>query len=466
MGERFDLVVRGGTVVTEAATVAVDVGVRGGRIAALAPGLGRGEEEIDAAGLLVMPGGVETHCHLDQMSGMNIYTADGFRSGSISAAFGGTTTIVPFMPHARGQTLAEALADYHGKAEGESLLDHAFHLIVAEANDAVLGEMPGLIAKGYTSFKVFTTYPRTRLDDASILKVMDVVARHGAILMIHAESHELLTYETERLLAAGKTAPKYHAVAHSVGVERDSISRMATYAEATGATVLIVHVTTADGCDAIRAARARGVPFFGETCQQYLVLTAEDLDRPGFEGAKYCFSPPPRDARHQQALWAALADGTLQAFTSDHAPYRFDETGKKANGDGVPFNQIPKGVPGLETRLPILFSEGVMRGRLSPVQFARLAATSPAKLYGLYPKKGAVAVGADADLALWDPARSVTLSVDALHDNVDYTPYEGLALRGWPVTTVQRGAVLVANGELRAEPGRGRFLTCGRPQRP
>jgi len=461
----FDLVVRGGTVVTATDTADCDVGVRDGRIVVLGRDLARGREEIDARGLLVLPGGIDSHCHLDQQAYWGVEPADDFRSGSVSAACGGNTTIIPFAMPLRGQSLRAVVEDYRRRAEGAAIIDYGVHLIVAEASDQLIGQdLPALIRDGYTSFKVYLTYDDLKLDDGETLRVLDLARREGAMTMVHAENDDCIAWLTERLLAEGKRAPRFHAEAHPPVVEREATHRAIALAEVVGAPVLIVHVSAREAIEQIREARARGLPVHGETCPQYLFLTADDMDRAGFEGAKYMCTPPPRDAANQAFVWRALADGTFQVYSSDHAPYRFDDPkGKKRHGEDAAFDRIPQGVPGIEARLPLLFSEGVRTARIGLNDFVALAATNAARIYGLYPRKGSILVGGDADLAIWDPDRQVTLSHAMLHDNLDYTPYEGRTVTGWPVITVSRGEIVWRDGEVLGRPGRGRFLRRGPP---
>ena len=461
----YDLVIRGGTVATAADTVACDLGIRDGRVVALAEGLGPGADEIDATGKLVLPGGVDSHCHIDQPSSMGATTADDFRSGSISAACGGTTCIIPFAAQHRGQSLRAVVEDYHARARGKAVIDYAFHLIVSDPTEQVLGqELPALIADGYTSFKIYMTYDALKLDDRQILDVLAAARREGAMVMVHAENHDVIAWLTERLIGAGRSAPQFHAVAHAAQAEREATHRAITLAEIVDLPILIVHVSARAAMEEIRAAKARGLRLYAETCPQYLFLTAADLDREGFEGAKYVCSPPPRDAANQEYVWRGLEGGVFDVFSSDHAPYRYDDPeGKQMHGKGAPFNRIANGVPGLEIRMPMLFSAGVGTGRIGLNRFVDLCCTRPAKLYGLYPRKGSIAVGGDADIAIWDPELKVTISQDMLHDNLDYTPYEGRVVTGWPVTTLSRGAVVWDDGAVLGEPGRGQFLRCDLP---
>ncbi len=463
---RFDLIIRNGTVATASDVARCDVGIRDGKVVALADTLDGGAEVIDAGGKLVLPGGIDSHCHIAQRGGMGVESADDFLSGSVSAACGGTTTIIPFAAQARGQSLRAVVSDYHAKAEGKAVIDYAFHLIISDPTEQVLGqELPGLIRDGYTSFKIYMTYDQVKLDDRQVLDVLATARREGAMVMVHAENHDIIAWLSERLIEAGHAAPKFHGVAHAAPAEREATHRAITLAEIVDLPLLIVHVSARQAIDQIRQAQARGLKVYGETCPQYLFLTADDLDRPGFEGAKYVCSPPPREAANQEFVWHGLENGTFQVFSSDHAPYRFDDSkGKKAHGENAPFDRVPNGVPGIEVRLPMLFSEGVRTGRITINQFVALAATNAARIYGLYPRKGTIAVGSDADIAIWDPERPVTITHGMLHDAVDYTPYEGRKIHGWPVVTLSRGEVVWRDGKVEGEPGRGRFLPCELPQ--
>jgi len=461
----FDLVIRNGTVATAADVSRCDIGIKAGKVAALAERL-TGGREIDAGGKLVLPGGVDAHCHFDQPTGDGSQMADDFRTGSISAACGGTTTIIPFAAQAKGQSLRAAVEDYHGRAAGKAVIDYAFHLIISDPSPQVLGqELPALLRDGYTSFKIYMTYDDLKLDDRQVLDVLEFARREGAMAMIHAENSDCIAWLTEKLEAAGRTAPRYHATSRPPPVEREATHRAITLAELIDVPVLIVHVSGREAIEQIRWAQGRGLKIYAETCPQYLFLSEEDLDRPGFEGAKCVCSPPPRGKDNQAFVWQGLTGGVFQVFSSDHAPFRFDTpTGKRNAGADAPFRAVPNGIPGVETRLPLLFSEGVMAGRLPLESFVALTATNPAKIYGLHPRKGTIVVGADADLVLWDPERRVTLTNALLHHNVDYTPYEGMRLTGWPVMTLSRGEPVCRDGAPLGAPGRGQFLPCALPQ--
>lgn len=464
----FDLVIRNGRIATASDEFSADIGISDGRIVALGKRLDPGETEIDATGKLVLPGGIDAHCHLDQPTGDASVMADDFASGTVSAAFGGTTTVIPFACQVKGQSLRAAVQDYHKRAVGKPVIDYAFHLIVTDPTDQVLGqELPALIRDGYTSFKIYTTYDALKLDDRQILDVLALARREGAMTMVHAENSDAIAWLTEKLELAGKTAPKFHSDARPAIAEREATHRAISLAEIVDVPMLVVHVSGQEAMEQIAAAQAKGLNIYAETCPQYLFLTAADLDLDGFEGAKHICSPPPRDAANQQHVWRGLKNGTFQIFSSDHAPFRFDDPkGKKVHGETASFVHVPNGIPGVETRLPLLFSEGVGKGRISLNRFVELTATNAAKLYGLYPRKGTIAIGADADIVIWDPDRRVTITNDILHHNVDYTPYEGRQIAGWPETVISRGEVVVQGNELRAKPGRGAFLECGPPGSP
>jgi len=460
----FDLTLHQGRIVTADADVVADIGIAEGHIQAIAHQLPQGKRAIAARGKLVLPGGIDSHCHIEQLSGMGVMCADDWFSASVSAAFGGTTTLVPFAAQHRGDSLREVAENYAALAAAKSVLDYSYHLIIADPTPEALGvDLPQLIRAGITSFKVFMTYDRMKLDDSQLLDVFAIAAREGALPMVHAENNDVISWIARRLLAAGHSAPKYHAVSHDPAAENEATQRAISLAAVLETPVLIVHVSTQGAAQAIHAARTLGAPVYGETCPHYLLLTAEDIDLPGLEGAKFCCSPPPRDPASQAALWQALQGGTLSVLSSDHAPYRFDASGKLPAGEATTFKQIANGLPGLEVRLPLLFSEGVRTGRLTLQQFVALTSTNHARLYGMHPQKGTLAVGADADIALWEPDKTVTLSAAALHDQVGYTPYEGRQVTGWPTTVISRGEVIVADGVLHAERGRGRFIARGLP---
>ncbi len=456
---QYDLIIKGGTVATASDTFASDIGVKDGRIVALAENLEGATQVVDAAGKLVLPGGIESHCHIEQESASGGMTSDDYYSGSVSAAFGGNTTFIPFAAQHRGQTIADVLNLYHDRAGPKSVIDYSYHLIVTDPTERVLKEeLPQAFEAGITSFKVFMTYDKMIVTDEMMLDILVTAKEHGALTMVHAENNAMIKWMVGRLIERGYDAARYHAVSHPAAAEIEAINRGVRLASFVDAPLLIVHVSTDEGANIVARARLEGQKIFGETCPQYLCLTAQDLDRPGAEGVKYCCSPPLRDEATQTALWRHLQAGTFQLFSSDHAPYRFDETGKLSSGPNPPFNKVANGMPGIELRAPLLFSEGVRKGRISLNTFVALTSTNAAKMFGLHPRKGTIAIGADADLAIWDPDLTRTVSAAGMHDNMDYTPFEGVQLQGWPVTMISRGEVIVEGGELKAERGRGQFL--------
>jgi dihydropyrimidinase len=463
--KKLDLVIRNARVATAADVVDSDIGIAAGTIAMLGRGLPQAPREIDATGRTVTPGGVDGHCHLDQPIPAPMKMADGFESGTRSAACGGTTTVIPFAAQQKGASLRAAVDDYHRRADGQALVDYAFHLIVTDPTEQVLKvELPALIREGYTSFKLYMTYDDLKLGDGQILDVLALAREHGAMAMIHAENAECIEWLTRRLEAAGRTAPRYHAAARPMLVEREATHRAIALSELVDVPILIVHVSGREAVEQIRWAHLHGLRVYSETCPQYLFLTAEALGVEGYHGAKCVCSPPPRDKANQQLIWDALADGLFTIFSSDHAPFRYeDPNGKKLGGKDVPFRYIPNGIPGLETRLPLLFSEGVLKGRIDINRFVALTATNPAKIYGLYPRKGTIAVGADADLVIWDTEREIAITNDMLHHAVDYTPYEGMHIRAWPAVTLSRGEVVWDGRAPHGKAGRGRFLKCALP---
>src|SRR5882762_5115281 len=455
----YDLIIRGGRVATASDVFEADVAVTGETVAAIGRGLPAGRREIDARGKLVLPGGVDSHAHIAQLSAAGIVNADTFESGTVSAAFGGTTTVIPFAAQHVGMKLPQVLEDYHALARKGAVIDYAFHMIIADPTKETLQtDLPHLIKQGHGSIKIFMTYDRLKIDDEPLLDILLAARDGGAMLCAHAENHGIISWMVKRLLARGYTDPKYHAISHARVSEAEAFNRLIGMAALIDQPIMIFHVSTAEGAKVIRDARGQGLKVFAETCPQYLFLTADDLDKPGIEGAKWMCSPPPRRASDQEALWQALALGDLQTVSSDHAPYRFDVSGKLRAGPNPNFKQVANGLPGLEVRLPLLFDAMVSQGRLGLPKFVALSATEPAKIYGLHPRKGEIVIGADADIAIWDPTRKVTISAALMHDLAGYSPYEGRTVLGWPVTVLSRGRVVVDDGFLRAAPGSGRFL--------
>ena len=461
----FDLTIRNGRISTSEKTFYADIGITDGKIAAIAPSLQPGLQDIDAQGQWVLPGGVDSHCHVEQLSGMGVMTADDFYSASVSAAFGGTTSIIPFAAQHRGQNLLDVVDDYYQCADSKSVIDFGFHVILTNPDEATLGaHLHEVIARGITSFKVFMTYEAMKLTDYQILDVLEVAQQKNALIMLHAENNDIINWLAHRLIKNGHIAPKFHAVAHDPIAETEATHRALMLASVLNVPILIVHVSGAQTVELLRNARHKGIAVYAESCPQYLFLTADNIDIDGVEGAKYCCSPPPRDVASQEAIWQGLLDDTLSIYSSDHAPYRFDQTGKLPYGEKTTFKQMANGVPGIELRMALLFSEGVLKGRMSIERFIQLSCTNPAKMYGLYPQKGDVVEGGDADIAIWNPQRQTTISHDQLHDQAGYTPYEGKVITGWPEVVISRGRIVVSNGALKATRGSGAFIKRAAPQ--
>lgn len=461
--DELDLLVRSGKVVAGGDVTVSDIGIKDGRIVVLGRDLGLSAKEVvDAAGLIVTPGGVDTHVHIDQPSGSAAEMCDDFESASASAAAGGTTTVVSFAWQSPGESLAEIAVGYYEKAKA-SRVDYAFHLTITDPTEAVLEkELPALVAAGNRSIKIFMTYKGVGLDDAQILRVLDAARRNKALVCVHAEHHALIEYMTRKLVDAGLTAPKYFPWSKPIVAEREAVQRIIALAEALDVPIEIFHVSGAEPAAEIERAQARGLKVWAETCPHYLTLTTHDLDKPGFEGAKFIFGPPARTKADQEALWDYLRRGVISIISSDHSPSKYDDPrGKKIAGENAPFSAVPNGVPGLAARLPVMFSEGVSSGRIGLAKFVDLVSTAPAKLFGLYPQKGTIAVGSDADLVLWDPEKRVTLTNELMYHAGDYTPYEGKTVIGYPIATYLRGKAIFNDGALVGDARGGRHLARG-----
>jgi dihydropyrimidinase len=454
----YDLVIRNGTVGTASDVFVADVAIIGETIVAVGNNLPRGRSEIDAQGKLVLPGGVDAHAHIEQLSAAGIMNADTFETATRSAAFGGTTSVISFAAQHVGMDARQVVKDYTALAKRGAVIDYAFHVIIADVTEKVIREdIPALVGQGFSSIKIFMTYDRLRVEDEKLLDILAAARAAKALVCVHAENHGVISWMVKRLIAKGFVAPKYHSVSHPRLSESEAFTRLISFSELLDQPVMIFHVSTREGAEVIREARGRGAKVFAETCPQYLFLTAGDLDKPGVEGAKWMCSPPTRTAGDQEALWRALELGDLQLISSDHAPYRFDETGKLLAGPNPTFKQIANGLPGLETRLPLLFDAMVSKGRLGLAKFVELTASAPAKIYNL-PRKGSIVVGNDADIAIWNPARSVELSDSMMHDQAGFTPYAGRIVTGWPDTVLLRGRMLIDGAQCQGQPGDGRLL--------
>ncbi len=457
-GQGFDLVIEGGNLVTAGDTFRADLGILGQKIAAIGFGL-HGRKVIKADGSLVLPGAVDPHVHLNMPAG-ETRSSDDWRTGTQAACCGGTTTILDFVEPQEGESLMAALESRLAEARGQAVIDFGLHMTLSRADVSSLAQVAALVEAGVTSFKVYTTYDGLRLDDAGLLAALAAVGRVGGLTMAHCENDALLNARRQSLWVEGQLGPSQHPRSRPAEAEGEAVQRVLALAESTHARVYIVHVSTCVGAQAIARSRRRGQEAFGETCPQYLLLTDTEYERPGFEGAKYVCSPPLRTAADQSALWQALTEGTLQTVATDHCPFNF--VGQKDLGLDD-FTLIPSGLPGIEARLGLMYNFGVREGRFGLERWVELCSTAPARLFGLYPRKGSLMPGADADLVVFDPDRTVTLSPASLHENVDYTPYQGLRLQGYPVLTLSRGTIVMRDGEFVGPDGWGEFLRCERP---
>ena len=444
--------IAGGTVVTATDTVRADVLVVGEQVAAVGSDFGPVDRTVPATGRYVIPGGVDVHTHMGLVTPTGV-SCDDFATGTEAAACGGTTTIVDYAGHEYGESLGAGLERWMAQAEGRSHVDYGFHMMLREVDDRVLKEMAGLAADGVTSFKLFMAYPGVYMvDDRSLFRAMTRSADLGALIVMHAENGGPIDVLVDRLVAAGRTSPVEHAHSRPAGLEGEATARAITLAELAGVPVYIAHLSSADALAAVRAGRDRGAAVHAETCPQYLLLSEDDLRRPGVDGAKYVCSPPLRPAGHQEQLWRGLRLGDLEVVATDHCPFT---VAQKAAADQFP--GIPNGLPGVEERVTLLH-EGVLRGELGLNRWVEVTATAPARLFGLYPRKGTIAPGSDADLVVFDPSHGRTLSAATHHSAVDYSCYEGLRVHGLPEVVMQRGHVLVEGGRFCGPRGAGRYL--------
>jgi dihydropyrimidinase len=416
------------------------------------------DRTIEAAGKLVIPGGIDPHTHMELPFG-GTQASDDFRTGTIAAAHGGTTSIIDFAVQYKGQSLIESVDNWHRKAEGKTAIDYGFHLITTELEDGQIEEMHAVMDEGVTSFKLFMAYPGVFLvDDATIFRAMTGAGERGGLICMHAENGVVINEIIKRALAQGRTAPKYHALTRPTRAEAEGVHRAIAIAEMAETPVYIVHLSCADALDQVREARDRGIPAFAETCPQYLFLSYDNYEEPGFEGAKYVMTPPLREKWNQAELWKGLRMDDLQVISTDHCPFCMKEQKELGRDD---FSKIPNGAPGVEHRVPLIYNGGVVENRLSLNRFVELTSTAAAKMFGLFPKKGTIAVGSDADILIFDPEREQTISASTHHMNVDYSAYEGKTIKGVVETVLSRGRVVIEEGEYKGKPGDGRFLKRG-----
>jgi dihydropyrimidinase len=458
----MSLLIQGGTVVSPSGAVPADVLVEGEQVSALAvPGSetavawgASADRVMDAHGLYVLPGGIDVHTHMEMPFG-GTFSVDTFETGTRAAAWGGTTTIVDFAVQAKGTSLLATLDKWHAKADGHCVIDYGFHMIVSDVNDTTLKEMESCIGAGVNSFKMFMAYPGVfYATDGEIVRAMTRAAETGAVIMMHAENGIAIDQLVAQALAAGKTDPVQHGLTRPPELEAEATHRAITLAGVTGSPLYIVHLSAAQALQAVAEARDTGQNVFAETCPQYLYLSLDDLARPDFEGAKYVASPPLRPREHQGTLWRGLRTNDLSVVSTDHCPFCFKEQKELGRGD---FSKIPNGIPGVEHRMDLLH-QGVVAGELSLARWVEVASTTPARMFGLYPRKGVVAPGADADIVLYDPRATQVLSAGTHHMNVDYSAYEGFEITGQVRTVLSRGAVVIEGGEYHGHTGHGQFL--------
>jgi dihydropyrimidinase len=457
----FDTIIKNGSVVTATDTYLADVAITNGKVTAIGTDLasssaGQSTTKIlDATGKLVLPGGIDVHTHLEMPFG-GTTSADDFETGTRAAAFGGTTTLIDFAIQYKGQALRQAFDTWMSKAASKAVCDYAFHCIVTDVSGGQLSEMNDLVREGVTSFKLFMAYPGVfMLDDGSIFKALQNTAKNGALVCMHAENGSAIDVIVQQALAEGKRAPKYHALTRPTTAEAEAVGRAIALAEMAGAPLYIVHLSCEDALAKIREARDRGLPVYAETCPQYLYLSLDNMDVPGFEGAKYVFTPPLREKWNQEKLWSGLKHDHLQVVSTDHCPFCFNEQKEMGRDD---FTKIPNGGPGIEHRMSLIYSGGVASGRFSANRFVELVSTTPAKLFGLYPRKGTIAVGSDADLVIFDPKRKHTISAATHHMRVDYSMFEGIQVTGMADVVLSRGRVVVDGDRFLGKAGQGEFL--------
>lgn len=450
-------VIKNGIIVTATDTYHADILIENGVIQLIGTNLpSQGAEVIDAKGCYVFPGGIDPHTHLEMPFGGTV-TKDDFETGTIAAAFGGTTTVIDFCLTNKGESLKKAIETWHAKAKEKAVIDYGFHLMISEVNDTVLKELPSVIEdEGITSFKVFMAYKNVlQADDETLFKTLIAAKELGALVMVHAENGDVIDYLTKKALAEGNTDPIYHALTRPPEIEGEATGRATTFTGLANSQLYVVHVSCADAARKIAEARNNGIEVWGETCPQYLVLDQSDLEKPNFEGAKYVWSPPLREKWNQDVLWNALKTGQLQTVGSDHCS--FDFKGQKELGKGD-FSKIPNGGPIIEDRMSILFSEGVKKGRITMNQFVDITSTRIAKLFGLYPKKGTIAAGVDADIVIFDPSVERTISAETHHMAVDYSAFEGMKVTGEPVTVLSRGEFIIRDKKFVGELGSGQYV--------
>ena len=452
-------VIRNGRIVTAVDDYHADILIEDGTIAMIAKSIEADADRIiDAKGRLVIPGGIDPHTHMDLPFG-GTSSSDDFETGTIAAAHGGTTTIIDFAVQSKGQSLREAVDVWHGKADGKASVDYGFHLICTDLPDQRLGEMKGMIDEGVSSFKLFMAYPGVFLvDDGTIYKAMQTAGEHGGLICMHAENGVVIDVIVKQARAKGHTAPKYHALTRPTKAEAEGVHRAIALADMAQAPVYIVHLSCSDALDEVTRARDMGIPAYAETCPQYLFLDYSVYEQPGFEGAKWVMTPPIREKWNQEKLWRGLQFNDLHVVSTDHCPFCMKEQKELGKDD---FSKIPNGGPGVEHRMSLIYNGGVVGGRISVNRFVEITSTAQAKIFGLFPRKGTIAVGSDADIVIFDPEEEMTISAKTHHMRVDYSAYEGMKVRGVTKTVLSRGELVIEEGKYVGRAGRGSFLKRG-----
>lgn len=452
----MSILIKNGRIITAEQDYIADIYIEKEKVTLIGENLKNDVDKVfDAKGKYVIPGGIDVHTHLDMPFG-GTTSSDDFETGTKAAAFGGTTSLIDFAIQPKGGSMREGLETWMAKAKGKATIDYGFHMIITDLPDERLSEMDEMVNEGVTSFKLFLAYPGVLMvDDATIYKAMQQSKKNGALICMHAENGQVIDLIVEQTVAAGNLAPKYHALSRPAAAEGESTNRAIALAEMAGTPVYIVHLTCNDALTKVTDARKAKLPAYAETCPQYLHLSLDDISKPGFEGAKYVFSPPVREKWNQEKLWEGLQNNDLQVVSTDHCPFNFK--GQKELGKDD-FTKIPNGGPGLENRLHLTFQGGVNEGRFSVNRWVEIISTNPAKIFGMYPHKGTIAVGSDADIVIWDPNKEHTISAKTHHMNVDYSMFEGMKIKGDAETVLSRGEVIVENRKFLGSAGRGNFF--------
>lgn len=457
----YDLLIKNGKIVTSGDCYIADIGIKNGKIKDISDeiALDKAKKVFDASGKVVMPGGIDVHTHLDMPFG-GTYSSDNFETGTKAAAIGGTTSIIDYAVQPKDKTLNETIDIWNEKAKGKAVIDYGFHLAVTKLNDTTREELPKLLKNGFPSFKVFMVYDGMRLRDGELMEILKIAKDNDGLVCVHAENYDSINYRIEGLLAEGKTEPIYHAVSRPQKCEAEATNRAVKLAEMLDAPIYIVHVSNGEASDIITNSRKQGFKTMGETCPQYLLLSIDNYREEDFNGAKYVMSPPLRESFNQELLWDDLRLGGLQSIATDHCPFFMDQ---KRMGEND-FTKIPNGAPGIEARMALIHHFGVNGGHISMERFVELTSSNPAKIFGMYPQKGTIAVNSDADIVIFDTDKEVTISIDNLHEEVDYTPYEGFKVKGYPIATFSRGELIAEDGEYVGDEGRGLLLKRGKPE--